>query len=156
MFPLLSPSWVRCIWLCFPFLRAQPIPAALLCFPPNFFPALPVSCHEGLCLESSSQSWIRRAVPVGCSCVLQDTHRSPWPGWAVIGASFPPPASSWTQHCFWPALPFFFQGFYQLLSIPEKRETGTASSLGSRTCWATAEIPSCYFLFSSLFFSQGS
>lgn len=99
----------------------------VLCFPPNLFPApsLPVFCHEGLWLEFSSQSWIRRAVPMGCPCVLQGAH---WSHWALIGAFFPSPAYSRIQQCFRLALPFFFQNFSQLLSIPGKRETGMASS----------------------------
>lgn len=46
----------------------------VLCFPPNLFPASASVLPRGALVGCSSQSWVRRAVPVGCPCVLPDTQ----------------------------------------------------------------------------------
>lgn len=113
-------------------------------------PSLPVSCHEGLWLECSS-----RSCPCGLSLCPPGHTPVPmaWPGChccsSPISYIFSDPAMFST--CFAFLLPELFS---DLSFIPGKRARSCffPSSLGSRTCRAIAEIPSCHFIFLSVFF----
>lgn len=133
----------------------------VLCFSPTPFPvpSPPLFCREGL--------WPRCSLPhtapaelggQGCPPEMSfGSHTGPHAlarlspshtSWCSFPASrsFLRWSQAWTKLCFQPALPFFFQTLSLLL---HPRGKGARShlfppSLGSRTCRAAAEIPSCH------------